>query len=123
MVVLGGCASISTGPSVMVLPAPGKPFELFQADDSVCRQWAAQQIGAGTGRLGGASVGADADRWSGWDAQRRYDIAYQQCVHAKGDQIPGVKRETRRGYRMPPPPQKPRAARFSSAALASRASG
>ncbi len=44
--VLGGCATVPTGPSVMVLPAQGKPFEVFQADDAVCRQWAAQQIGA-----------------------------------------------------------------------------
>lgn len=43
--LLGGCASIPTGPSVMVLPAAGKTFEQFQADDAVCRQWSAQQIG------------------------------------------------------------------------------
>jgi len=29
----------------MALPAPGKPFSEFQADDANCRQWAAQQIG------------------------------------------------------------------------------
>jgi len=43
--VIGGCATMPTGPSVMVLPSPGKPFEVFMADDSLCRQWAQQQIG------------------------------------------------------------------------------
>jgi hypothetical protein len=42
--VLGGCATIPAGPSVMVLPKPGKSFEAFQSDDAACRQWAAQQI-------------------------------------------------------------------------------
>jgi hypothetical protein len=28
----------------MVLPAQGKPFEAFQADDAVCRQSAAQLV-------------------------------------------------------------------------------
>ncbi len=45
VVALGGCATLPTGPSVMVLPAPGKSFEQFQAEDAVCRQWAAQQVG------------------------------------------------------------------------------
>jgi len=45
MVILGGCATVPTGPSVMVLPGSGKPFEVFQSDDNSCRQWAGQQIG------------------------------------------------------------------------------
>lgn len=45
LLVLGGCATIPTGPSVMVLPPPGKSFDQFQADDAICRQWAARQIG------------------------------------------------------------------------------
>jgi outer membrane lipoprotein SlyB len=43
--VISGCATVPTGPSVMVLPSPGKPFEVFQADDVICRQWASQHIG------------------------------------------------------------------------------
>lgn len=160
--LLAGCATLPTGPSVMVLPAPGKPFEQFQADDGVCRQWAAQQvgppgapatqntavgalagtaigtalgaalgaisghagtgaaIGAGVGLLGGAATGADADRAYGWTAQRRYDAAYQQCMYAKGNQVPGVRPTSRRaltpapaypppppGYSAPPPPPSP----------------
>jgi len=66
------CATIPTGPSVMVLPGSGKAFEQFQADDAVCRQWAAQQVGttttevakqstitgAAVGTVVGAAVGA-----------------------------------------------------------------
>ncbi len=40
-----GCATMPTGPNVMAMPAPGKSFDEFQADDAVCRQWAAQQVG------------------------------------------------------------------------------
>jgi hypothetical protein len=42
------CASVPTGPSVMVLPGTGKSFDQFQFDDAVCRQWAAQQTGTTT---------------------------------------------------------------------------
>jgi hypothetical protein len=45
MLVLSGCVTMPTGPSVLVLPAPGKPLEQFQVDDFTCRQWAGQQIG------------------------------------------------------------------------------
>ena len=45
VVVLSGCATIPTGPSVLVWPAPGKPLEVFQADDAVCRQFASRQVG------------------------------------------------------------------------------
>jgi hypothetical protein len=45
VVSLSACATVPLGPSVMVLPGTGKPFEQFQADDAVCRQWAAQQTG------------------------------------------------------------------------------
>jgi hypothetical protein len=45
LVVLTGCATVPTGPSVMVLPAPGRPFEEFQAEDANCKWWASQQSG------------------------------------------------------------------------------
>ena len=45
LVVLSGCATMPTGPTVTVMPGPGKPFEVFMADDGVCRQWAQQSIG------------------------------------------------------------------------------
>ena len=47
-------------------------------------------IGAASGLLVGSSEGTSAGQAYGWDAQRRYDIAYQQCMYAKGNQIPGA---------------------------------
>ena len=69
LMVFAGCATMPTGPTVMVLPAPGKPFEVFQADDYRCRQWAQQAIGGtsptetanqnlATGAVVGTAVGA-----------------------------------------------------------------
>ena len=71
-VALSGCATIPTGPSVRVMPTPGKPFEQFMAEDAICRKWAEQSIGvtpqevqnqntasgAAIGTLAGAGVGA-----------------------------------------------------------------
>lgn len=45
LLMVTGCATVPSGPSVLSLPGPGKTFEQFQADDAICRQWAAQQIG------------------------------------------------------------------------------
>ena len=154
-----GCASVPTGPSVMVLPGTGKSFEAFQVDDAVCRQWAAEQTGtspgkastqstvggaaigtvvgaaagaalgaaagnpaigaaagAGVGLLGGTAVGASRADAYGGSVQRRYDMAYSQCMYAKGNQVPMA-----RGARIqqpaaapagppPPPPPPPPAA-------------
>lgn len=63
-------------------------------------------IGAASGLLIGTSAGANAGQAYGWEAQRRYDIAYQQCMYAKGDKIPGTERRYRsyRRYAPPPPP-------------------
>ena len=44
-VALSACATIPTGPSVTAWPGPWKPFEVFQSDDGVCRQWASKQVG------------------------------------------------------------------------------
>src|SRR5437773_3214243 len=49
--LMTACATVPAGPSVMVLPGNGKNFEQFQADDAVCRQWAAQQTGTTTERI------------------------------------------------------------------------
>jgi outer membrane protein OmpA-like peptidoglycan-associated protein len=150
LVWLGGCATLPTGPSVMVLPPANKSFEEFQAEDATCRQWAAQQIGqspqqtvnqntaagavggtllgaglgaaigsasaavgvgaaigAASGLLVGTAAGAYAGQAYGWEAQRRYDIAYKQCMYAYGNLIPGVVTRTRSIRRVPPPPPPP----------------
>ena len=61
-------------------------------------------IGAGSGLLVGTSAGASSGQAYGWEAQRRYDIGYQQCMYAKGNQVPGVVKRTRRIQRTPAPP-------------------
>lgn len=68
LLALGGCVTVPGGPSVNVLPAPGKSFEAFQREDATCRQWAERQLGAptqeavdqkvATGAVAGTAVGA-----------------------------------------------------------------
>src|SRR5690349_5393175 len=48
LLVLNGCAPLSTGPSVRVLRALGTSFDTFRAEDATCRQWAEQQGGIST---------------------------------------------------------------------------
>lgn len=45
LLLLGGCATMPTGPSVMALPGTGKSFEQFRSDDTECRQYAQYQVG------------------------------------------------------------------------------
>ena len=45
-------------------------------------------IGAGGGLLGGTAIGANAGMSAGYGFQRRYDRAYEQCMYAKGNDIP-----------------------------------
>jgi len=47
-------------------------------------------IGGGTGLLEGTAIGAHNGYANRWSVQQRYDIAYEQCMYAKGNQIPGV---------------------------------
>lgn len=65
LLVLTGCVTMPTGPSVMVLPGSGKSFDQFRYDDYECRQYAYEQIGGTTSRdaavssgLNSAAVGA-----------------------------------------------------------------
>jgi hypothetical protein len=46
--LLGACATIPTGPSVLVLPGSGRNFDQFRLDESDCRAYAYQQIGGVT---------------------------------------------------------------------------
>lgn len=74
-----GCAHLPTGPSIMALPAAGKNFDEFRADDKDCREYASTQldgkspqysfnssgiqsaaIGAGIGAGAGAAFGGGA---------------------------------------------------------------
>jgi hypothetical protein len=147
VMVVSGCATMPSGPSVLVLPGAGKPFEQFQSDDYVCRRWAEQQIGmtaqqaaeentvkgavagtvigagagallgaaagnagagaaigAGSGLLVGTAAGSGYGQEYGYEAQRKYDNAYVQCMYAKGNQVPGQVRQYRIRRSTPPPP-------------------
>ena len=42
--LLTGCAATPMGPSVQVMPAPQKPFEIFQQEQLMCKQYAADQV-------------------------------------------------------------------------------
>lgn len=61
--------------------------------------------GAGSGAAAGAAVGAAAGTAQSaavtWDSQRRYDIAYSQCMYARGNVVPQY------GYRVVPPQPAP----------------
>jgi len=62
-------------------------------------------IGAGSGLLLGSAAGTGYASGSYYEAQRRYDNAYMQCMYAKGNQIPGTTtRRVRRVAQAPPPP-------------------
>jgi hypothetical protein len=91
-VVLSGCSTVPVGPTVMVLPGPGKTLEQFRTDDAACRPWASQQAST-------SSEGATTAQW-------QYDIAYQQCMYVKGNQIPGAAAR----YPTPPPTPPPSSA-------------
>src|SRR5487761_2138582 len=134
LLLLGACATIPNGPSVMALPGTGKSFDQFRADDADCRQFALSQIGgtsanqaavasgvtsaaigagvgaragAAMGGLAGSAIGASSGQVSGYEAQRRYDIAYIQCMYAKGDRVPVSGQMTpgsAPSYNPPPPP-------------------
>jgi hypothetical protein len=152
LLLLGGCVSMPSGPSVMVLPGTGMSFDRFRADEMDCRQYASYQVGgtttdqaaansgvqsaavgtvigaaagalvgghsnvaagAATGLLFGSAMGAGAASGSQYELQRRYDIAYTQCMYAKGHMVPTsgrIENTTRRSsvtYAPPPPPNSP----------------
>jgi len=67
VILAAGCATLPTGPSVRVFPTPGKPYDLFLAEDSYCRRAAERQIGmlpqqvadqnTATGAIVGTAIG------------------------------------------------------------------
>jgi len=124
---LAACVSAPTGPTIAIMPREGKPFDVFQQEDQLCRQFAANAVqdtsnaalkegatsaiigaalgaaagaviqggnsqnvgtGAGVGLLGGAAMGAMNSSGKQNQAQVQYNIAYQQCMYSKGNQVP-----------------------------------
>lgn len=67
-------------------------------------------IGAGSGLVGGSLVGTGAAGSSMYATQDRYDVAYIQCMYAKGHRVPvsgQFSTETPRQAAPPPPPGSP----------------
>jgi hypothetical protein len=64
-------------------------------------------VGAGAGLLTGTASGTQAAALSGQAAQWRYDVAYIQCMYARGNQVPGVMAASPPSYIPPPPPNAP----------------
>jgi hypothetical protein len=54
------------------------------------------------GSLFGGSVGANQAAATSWNAQRAYDIAYQQCMYSKGNDV-GPQYGRYRSSPLPPP--------------------
>ena len=139
IVVLAGCVQQPMGPTVSVMPAPNKPFDVFAADQAACKQFAEQQVaggasqantqqvgtavvgtalgaelgaaagggqgagvGAAMGAITGTAVGAGPAQQAQMSLQQRYDIAYEQCMYARGNQVPGFQPAV-----APPPPPPP----------------
>jgi uncharacterized protein YcfJ len=59
-------------------------------------------IGAASGAVAGTAVGAGGAERAQLSLQQRYDIAYSQCMYARGDQVPGYAAPA-----LPPPPPPP----------------
>jgi hypothetical protein len=45
LLLLAGCVSIPTGPSVATFPGTGRSFDQFRADEGECRRYASDSIG------------------------------------------------------------------------------
>lgn len=45
-------------------------------------------VGAGMGLVVGSASGAQSGQMAGYGSQRHYDIAYVQCMYAKGHRVP-----------------------------------
>ena len=72
----------------------------------------AAAAGAGIGAMGGALAGTGTAAQTAHTVQGRYDIAFQQCMYAKGHKIPmaaAYRGQAGRSYRQatPPPPPPP----------------
>src|SRR3954470_4507028 len=60
-ILLAGCAQTPLGPTVQVMPGPGKSFDAFQYDQASCKQFAEQSVAgqaqnANTRAVGGAAL-------------------------------------------------------------------
>ncbi len=59
------------------------------------------------GGVGGVLGGASGAGYGQGYVQQGYDMAYAQCMAARGNSVPGPRRRPPRGYYGPPPPPPP----------------
>jgi len=45
--LLSGCTTAPMGPTALVMPAPGKPFDVFAQDQAMCKQFAGGEVDGG----------------------------------------------------------------------------
>jgi uncharacterized protein YcfJ len=57
---LAGCAATPMGPTVQVMPGPGKSFDTFRSDQSDCKNYAASQVQGQADAANQRAVGAAA---------------------------------------------------------------
>jgi hypothetical protein len=82
--IAAGCVSQPIGPAVAVKPGRDKPFTVFLQDDSQCKLYARDQLARG----GDARATSDAHvSWAQLNMQQRYDLAYLECMLAKGNEV------------------------------------
>jgi hypothetical protein len=60
MLLLAGCAETPMGPTVQVMPGPGKSFDAFQFDQAGCKQFAEQSVAGQAQAANTQAVGAAA---------------------------------------------------------------
>jgi hypothetical protein len=82
--VAAGCVSQPVGPAVAVKPGRDKPFNVFLQDDAQCKQTAREELARGVNTR--AASDADVPR-AQLNVQQRYDLAYLECMRAKGNQL------------------------------------
>jgi hypothetical protein len=131
--MLDGCATQPMGPTVAVMPAPGKPFDAFQQDQAVCKQFADSQVqggaqaannqqvgtavvgtllgaglgaavGGGRGAAVGAGIGAVGGTAVGAGGAQRAQYSLQQRYDMAYTQCMYSRGNQVPGYQPPPPP-------------------
>jgi hypothetical protein len=57
LMLLNACASEPLGPTIPVMPQPGKPFDVFQSDQALCKQYASGEVQGGAQQANNRQVG------------------------------------------------------------------
>ncbi|HYZ23466.1 MAG TPA: glycine zipper family protein [Rhodopila sp.] len=55
--LLGACATEPMGPTIGVMPAPGKSFDVFQGDQAICKNYAAGETSGGAQGANNRQIG------------------------------------------------------------------